>query len=180
MDMEIEFLHKSFTDKDPKLLVEHIQRMADGEAPFFATTLSLVYDKLVEKAFAQSIPSGSGLGKSVEVRAVVDPCPPFQASPSASSVPLTPVSGYPPSFSALDPGPEPAPSDTPTPLTWLRCNQCRELVGLEDLFDGLRCPHCPPRSAKKGRPYMQCSLCRVVRVTPRNSCIKISCGARFR
>ena len=52
MDMEIESLHKSFTEKDPELLMEHIQRMAYGETPLFATTLSFVYDKLVEKAFA--------------------------------------------------------------------------------------------------------------------------------
>ena len=179
MDMEIEFLLKSFTEKDPKSLVEHIQRMACGEAPFFSTTLSLVYDKLVERAFAQSIPSGSRLGKSAEVQSVVDPCSPFQASPSASSVPLTPVSSYPPSFSAPDPDPEPAPPGTP-PLAWLRCNQCHEPARLKDLFDGTRCPQCPSRSARKGRPYMECSLCRVVRATRRNNCIRIVCGARFR
>ena len=49
--MEIEFLHQKFTEKDPKLLMDHIQRMASGEAPFFATTLGVVYDKLAEKAF---------------------------------------------------------------------------------------------------------------------------------
>ena len=62
MDMEIQFLHEKFTEKDPRLLIGHIQRMASGEAPFFATTLGLVYEKLVEKAFSRPVPSGSGLG----------------------------------------------------------------------------------------------------------------------
>ncbi|KAF9642810.1 hypothetical protein BDM02DRAFT_3273313 [Thelephora ganbajun] len=53
MDMEIQFFHENFTEKDPKLLMDHIQRMASGEAPFFSTTLSLVYGKLLEKAFTQ-------------------------------------------------------------------------------------------------------------------------------
>jgi hypothetical protein len=51
LDMEIEFFHERFADKDPKLLIDHIERMASGGTLFFPTTLSLVYDKLFEKAF---------------------------------------------------------------------------------------------------------------------------------
>ena len=80
MDMETQFLHDNFTEKDSKLFMEHIQRMAFGEAPFFATTLSLVYDKLVEKAFAQPVPSGSGFRQSVKFESVADPSSPLQPS----------------------------------------------------------------------------------------------------
>ena len=182
MDMEIQFLHDNFTEQDSKLFMEHIQRMASGEAPFFATTLSLVYDKLVEKAFAQPIPSGSGLGKSAEVPSAADPCPPPQASIHISSVPSTSASDSPlliPQTPAPNPGPGPVPPSTPRQSVYLRCNQCGEPAKLEDLFDDLRCPVCPSRSSKKGRPYMQCPLCRVVRVSRRNNCIKIVCGAQF-
>jgi hypothetical protein len=51
LDMEIQFFHEMITEKDPKLLIDHIERMASGGTPFFPTTLSLVYDKLFEKAF---------------------------------------------------------------------------------------------------------------------------------
>ena len=63
MDMEIQFLHKNFTKKDPELLMGHIKKMASREAPFFATTLSLVFDKLVEKTSSRPVPTGSGFGK---------------------------------------------------------------------------------------------------------------------
>ena len=64
MTMEIEFLNSNLTEKNPKLLTEHIQRMTSGGAPFFPATLSLVYDKLVERAFPRTIVSGSGLEQS--------------------------------------------------------------------------------------------------------------------
>lgn len=35
LDMEIQFLHERFTEKDPKLLIDHIQQMASGEHPTF-------------------------------------------------------------------------------------------------------------------------------------------------
>jgi len=54
--MEIQFLHEEFTKKDPKLLIDHVQRMMSGEAPLFSTTLSLVYDRLLEQAFPEDIP----------------------------------------------------------------------------------------------------------------------------
>ena len=51
LDMEIQFLHERATEEDPKLMINCIQKMVSGETPFLPTTLSLVYDKLVEKAF---------------------------------------------------------------------------------------------------------------------------------
>ena len=182
MDMEIQFLYGNFTQKDSTLLMEHIQRMASGEAPFFATTLSLVYDKLVEKAFAQPAPSGSGLGKSAEVQSVADPCPRPQASISISGVPSTPTFSDAPSFipqtPAPDPGPEPVPSNTSSTWAQLLCNKCNSPTILEDLSDGMRCPLCPPRP-RKGRPYMHCSLCGAQRSTPRDDCPSRHCRARF-
>jgi len=62
LDMEIQFLHENFTEKDFRSLMDHIQSMASGEAPFFATTLSLVYGGLIRKAFSKHAPLGSGLG----------------------------------------------------------------------------------------------------------------------
>ena len=62
--MEIQFLHKNLTEKDPKLLMDHIKKMASREAPFFATTLSLVFDKLVEKTSPRPVPSGFSFGGS--------------------------------------------------------------------------------------------------------------------
>ena len=64
METEIEFFHKNFTEKDLKLLMGHLQRMASGEEPYFPTTLSLVYDKRFRGTFAQPVAAGFGLGKS--------------------------------------------------------------------------------------------------------------------
>jgi len=182
MDMEIQFFHDNFTQKDSKLLMEHIQRMASGEAPFFPTTLSLVYDKLVQKALAQPVPSGSGLGKSAEVESVADPCPRPQAPVPISGVPSISTSSDAPSFilqtPAPGPGPVPVPSSTSSPSAWLRCNKCYSPAKLEDLSDGMRCPVCPPR-LKKGRPYMHCSICSAQRSTPRDDCPSRHCRVRF-
>lgn len=52
--MEIEVLD-ACAEKDSKLLLDHIQSVVSGEASFFPTTLSLVYDRLIGKAF----PKGS-------------------------------------------------------------------------------------------------------------------------
>ena len=149
MDMEIEFLHRSFTEKSPKPLMEHIQRMASGEAPFFSKTLSLVYDKLVEYAPARPVTSGSNFGKSSEIESqgIVEP--------------------------ALTPTPEPA------RVVSLMCWQCGGRAMLRDLYDGLRCPVCPPRTASKGRPFMQCPLCDLVRGIRKDHCVRRSCLVRF-
>jgi hypothetical protein len=83
--MEIQFFHERFTEKDPELLVDHIGRMASGEAPFIPATLSLVYDKLVESAFPKHIPS------------VLDPGSPIPRAPASTSTvasPSTPSSPH--------------------------------------------------------------------------------------
>ena len=59
MEAEVEFLHGKFTEPDSKLLMDHIQAMASGKAPFFPATLSLVYSKLFRKTFPESIASFS-------------------------------------------------------------------------------------------------------------------------
>jgi hypothetical protein len=59
MEMEIEFLHKNLVEKDPKLLIDHIQSVASGEASFFPNVLSSVYGKLFEKSFPKNTPTNS-------------------------------------------------------------------------------------------------------------------------
>ena len=181
MDMEIQFLHEIFADKDPKLLMDHFQRMASGEAPFFAGTLSLVYDGLVEKTFTRPTSSSPGLKKPIEGQGIAVPTPPLQASTSTSNVPSpsTPSDSLLSSLQTPNHEPEPEPEPAPGPWVWLQCNQCGNSATKVELYDGLRCPDCPPRGGKKGRPYMQCPLCNVVRVTPRDICVKILCRARF-
>ena len=149
MDMEIQFLHEKFTEKDPKSLMGHIRIMASGEAPFFARTLSLVYDKLVEKTFAQPFPSGSSLGKSAEVESAADPFLPLQPSTSIFNIPSTPastcvspVSSFIPRTPTPNLTPAPASSSTATQLTWLQCRKCHQLAELAELGNGLRCPRC--------------------------------------
>ena len=64
MEMQIEFFDKNFDERNPKLLMDHVPRMASIEAPFLPTTLSLVYGKLLRKAIPQPVASGSGAGKA--------------------------------------------------------------------------------------------------------------------
>jgi hypothetical protein len=180
--MEIEFLHEKIPMNDPKLLMEHIQRMASGEAPFFATTLSLVHDKLIEKAFAKPVPSGSGLGKSAEVQSVADPRSPLQASTSVPSVPI-PTSSEATSSSSQAPAPsfalESVPSSTSHGLVWLECVRCSQPARVGALYNGLHCPVCPPKGAKKKRPCMVCTLCGAGQSELRDKCMRKKCEARF-
>ena len=62
MDMEIQFFYENFTEKDPKLLVDHIKKMAAKEAPFFGTTLSLVLTSWLKKHPLSLSPPVSALG----------------------------------------------------------------------------------------------------------------------
>jgi len=78
--MEIQFLHETFTEKDPKLLIDHIQRMVSGEAPFFPATLSLVYDRLVEQTFPKNVSPGSGPWGSTKSQTITTPTPLFRTS----------------------------------------------------------------------------------------------------
>jgi len=184
MDMEIQFLHDNFTEKDPMLLMGHIQRMAFGEAPFFATTLGLVYEKLVEKAFARPVPSGFGFGKSVEVESVADPCSTLQAPISVSPAPPTSTSSNASSVSSFvpqtpSPRPDPVPPSIEPRLAWLQCHRCFFPAMLGELSDGLCCPRCPSRDVR-GSPFMQCPSCRTIRTARRDICPKLKCGVRFR
>ena len=159
--------------------MDHIRRMGSREAPFFPETLGLVYRKLIEKTFTRPVPSGF-----VEVQVVGDPAPPPKASASISSVPpaLIRTGGTQPS-SPLPPIPSPTPprvpSVPPPRLASLLCNQCGGCEKLTNLYDGTRCPRCPERVDGRGRPYMQCGLCSVVRVTPRATCVRQLCQANF-
>ena len=85
--MEIQFLHETFTGKEPELLANHIRRLGSEEARFFPTTLSPVFDRLVEKTVARSVPSGSGLKKSIEIRNTAVHTTLSQVSTSASPTP---------------------------------------------------------------------------------------------
>ena len=62
MEMELKFFRRNSTEQNPRSLVDHIQKMKSGEAPFFPATLGLVYDTLFSKVFPQPVASGSGLG----------------------------------------------------------------------------------------------------------------------
>ena len=171
MDLEIQFLLEHLTEKNPRLLMDQIQRMASGEAQYFSATLSLLYDGLVKRAFAQS--SGGGFWRPTLVGA-----PTIQVSGSTPSVDLPSTSGV-PFHSLQEPPPTPVPEPGPLGAVWLECFQCGEYAQVTDLYDGLRCPQCPSRSAKKGRPFMKCSSCKLIRAVRRNVCIRLACQARF-
>lgn len=162
MDLEIRFFLENFTERDPKQLMEHIQRMASGETPFLPTTLSLVYDKLIQKAFVRSPATSAGPGKSAGTggQSITEPAPPTQSSNTTSSVgpPPTPV----PTPSTQQAEPELVPPGA----VWLECFQCGERARTRDLYDGMRCPRCPSRSPEKGGPS-----CNVHRVTSYGQCV---------
>ena len=179
--MEIEFLHGNFTEKNPKLLMEHIQRMASGEAPFFSTTLSLVYDKLVERVFTQPVvssPSPSpSLGKPTEtgIQSVAE------ATPSTQSSNLPDLANW-WANPARSPNPLPSsPAYNPVPYgaMCLVCSQCGNGARIQFLHEGVRCPICPSRGPKKGKPFMRCPACHLVRNDHRDTCIRFACQARF-
>lgn len=65
--MVIKFFHKAFTRQNPKPLMDHMQRMASREAPFFLATLSLVISTLARKVIPQPITSDSRLGNLVKL-----------------------------------------------------------------------------------------------------------------
>ena len=181
MDMEIEFLYKNFTERNPKFLMDHIQRMASGEAPFFPATLSLIYDKLVERTFVYPVtPSSSGPVKSVETgdQGITD-TPTAQVQDPTTSVnsPSTTNAHLPPTQQTIDPGPELEP--IPLGAVWLRCFQCNRHVRLRNLYEGLRCPMCPSRSIKQGKPFMRCPSCNLIRTVCRDTCVRNACQARF-
>ena len=178
--MEMQFLHERVTEKDPKLLIDRIQRMASGDAPFFPTTLSLVYDKLLEKAFEKRTPFGPGPGECTRGEGLIHPAPPH-ACTSGASIPSSPAVDPNTSSSNLQTpastiGPIP-PITTPN-STWLKCRQCGEASRLRDLRNGLYCPRCPTES-KKGKVLMWCSSCKLLRGRVKGVCERNACRKTF-
>ena len=191
--MEIQFLHETFAGKEPKLLMDHIRRMGTGEAPFFSTTLSLVFDRLVEKTVALSVPSGSCLGKSTEIQNTVAHTTLPQASTPASPSFWDSDAVFPTSWgsvatssSSRPPAPTPTPvsrsvlSSNQAPLAWLVCTKCGQRALSAELYQGIRCPKCPLNSTKKGPPYMHCQSCNIMRTKCRPKCPRNACQATFR
>lgn len=107
--MNIEFLQQNFTEQHSKLVMDHIQKMESGEAPFLPTTLSLVYSKLLGKVLLQPTTSGLDLGKFPDTgnRKVVSAAPAIQETGSATGVgpPSTSSGRIHPSWLALTPAP---------------------------------------------------------------------------
>ena len=179
--MEIQLLLKKFAQKDPKSVMKYIEKMASEEAPFFSTTLSLVYDKLIENALSEPT-VGSVFGRPTGSQSVFHPAPP-QASTSTSNV--TPFSTISPTVSSSSLQ-APASTRVPVPLTtstnWtsLRCVRCGGLARLRDLHQGLHCPQCLLTNGGKKPPIMQCVACNVLRVErTRENCCKKKCGRMF-
>ena len=171
-DIEIDFLLKHFAEKDPKLLMDHIQEMGSGKAQFFPATLSSLYYKLVGRAFARPAALGSGAGKSTGVGGQAQGAPEPNAAAQASS---STSSGSLPSQQIPETVSEPELLRGP----YLRCLKCHQPAKLQDLHDGMRCPRCPSRGPAKGRPYMECPYCNSVRATPGPYCVRKACRVQF-
>jgi len=181
LDMEIQLFHDRVTEKNPKLLIDHLQRMASGEAPFFPTALSLVYDKLAETAFPKRTSSGPAPGGYAEGESLIHLTPPPQASTITSNIPPPPAVDAIASSSDLQ---APASTSGPAPpvtipgTAWLKCRQCARVSLLRDLRKGLRCPRCP-MGGKQKNILMQCASCSTVRGARRVSCEKSVCRKSF-
>src|SRR5882762_10457549 len=100
MEMEIEVLY-NFVEKDPKLLMDHIQSVASGEVSFYPITLGLVYDRLIGSVFPKHTPS--------------DPDP--EKSPGNQDVTATSPSQVPGVASDITPSSTPNASSPTTPVT---------------------------------------------------------------
>jgi len=194
--MEIRFLHETFTEKDPELLIDHIQRMVSGEAPFFPTTLSLVYDRLVEQTFPKHISPGPGLWGLTKGQNITTPTP-VHTSAFAFGItsPSTPITTPPPittihplparRASLLVPPPILRPA-SPNPTirpAGLRCIRCHRVKSINNLYNNLHCPQCPANGrngkGEKGRPFMCCTKCGALRDKPTGACSKPKCRRQF-
>ena len=152
MDVEVEFFHKNFTEQNPKPLTDHIQAMASGKAPFFPTTLSSVYGKMLRSTFPQPVASGSGVGNSL-----------VAANRSASGL-----------FAP------PPPSGTTPRMELLKCRKCGEQAKLQDLFNSLYCPRCPREGFFSIPPAMECPVCGSWRAVKTDKCSGLLCpGVTF-
>ena len=151
VEVEVEFFHK-FTKADPKSLMDHIQAMASGKAPFFPATLSLVYGKLFRKEFPKPIASGSVLGNFL-----------VTGNQSTSGLALVAV----PSSSSATPRSE-----------LLKCCKCGEQAKLQDLVNDVHCPRCPP-GFFSSLPMMQCPGCSSLRTGRTVNCAAPLCPVTF-
>jgi hypothetical protein len=168
MDPEIEFLYRNIA-KNQSRLMEHLQRMASGKAPFFSATLSLVYDKLIDMVFTEAVPTGFGFRESTEA------APAIRTLNPTASVYLPSTAGYAFPFSRQPPTPDPIPLGA----VWLQCFQCRDPARVRDLYDGLCCPQCPPRGPMGARPLMRCPACGVLRKIRNGICARRACKCLF-
>ena len=161
--------------------------MASGEAPFLPTTLGLVYDKLVEKAFPKHTPSGLGAENTIDWSASPIPRASNFASavapPSTSTVASSSVVGLASSANLQPPAPTPGTPWGTVELARLRCARCRQISPIDELDDGLYCPHCPPTGkngkGQKGKPFMRCTECATLRDRHVDVCSKSKCRAQF-
>ena len=178
MDMEIEVLYQNFIKKDPKLLMDYIRNVASGEAVFFPTTLSLVYDRLIGRVFPKEPVSSPKVEKDPwdslgqdSWGQDYDTKNPFQASSPTSTA--APFFSWTPTV----------PPSTLTDQKMVKCVRCRKQARLEQLYEGLHCPWCSEDGRNgmgvKGRPYMTCSGCSLLRIMRIGTCQRGSCGATF-
>ena len=175
MEMKIKLFHKTFAGRKSKSLMDHIQRMASGDAPFFPATLSLVCSALVRKVLLLPITSGPGLGlklRETRDQSVVAPVPAIQASDSTSNLDPSLTSNITLPSSPRSPVPE-------NSTVYLRCFRCNQSAKIRYLYDGLRCQLCDPTTRKKVRPFMRCPLCSTMRTTLRMDCPKSDCKVVF-
>ena len=175
LDMEIQFIRER--EMDHQLLIDHIRRMASGGAPFFPTTLSLVYDKLVEKALTER----TFFDRFLEVArgARVSPAPRASTSSSIASPSIIGCAASSSNLQAHAPTRRPAPLPTTAKLTGLRCVRCGAVARLQDLYAGLYCPQCQKGRRAERRAFMECRTCGVWRTMQRDDCCRKDCGRRF-
>lgn len=180
--MEIKLFHETFTEQNPKPLMDHMQRMASGEAPFFPATLSLVIGTLARKVLPRPITSGSRLGKSREIwdQSAIETAPAIQVSNSTPDVDPSLTPSTIPSSSSQDPASASGPSGAENNTVSLICPRCRRISSSSS---GLRCPRCRCRPKKAQRtelpPFMRCARCNTQRKVLRVDCGGPGRGAVF-
>ena len=192
MDMEIEFFRRNLTEQDPRLFVDHIQKIASEESPFLPMTLSVVYDKLFEKVFPQPVAPVLGSTSRVDSPSTPSVDPPSTpstgppsipgvGSPSTSSVDPSSTSDVTASPSQQVPAPtvEPGPPMATIPIALLKCSRCGIRARREALSNGLYCPRCPPGIIWREGRYMRCPMCDTMRIARLDRCLGSTCQAGF-
>jgi len=135
MDMEIEFFGRNLTEESPELLMEHIQRIASGDAPFFSTTLSLVYRKLFEKVLPLPIAPVQGPRKSPlpKDRSVTKPTLTTRAPSSISNARAPTSTTLFSNRKTASPVPSEVLSNTTGSTVLLKCFQCGQRAKVVEL-----------------------------------------------